>query len=192
MPSSLKHHLLTLTVGWYLAGCSLVPAASDSAPDFPLLSPASYGSTAQFQQTVFLAHGTDEYSLQCAVGVDTQQLTVRAYSALGQRVFAVHLRDGQLQTDVSPMGPQNLPAQRIVGDLQFALWPLAALQTALSGTAWSAEESRPGLRRLRHDGRLYAERHEGLAAAGVQRWWLSNLRHGYSLDITSERVDELH
>lgn len=189
MPGRLNRRWWVMMAVSWLAGCSLIPSSPKTAPEFPLLPPASYGGSARFQQTLFLAHGADEHSLQCVVDINDKKLTVRAYSALGQRLFVVEQDGRELQTEVSAMGPKNLPARTIVNDLQFAFWPLAALQSSMRETAWRVEEPRSGLRRLHYGDLLYAELHEGKATENIRRLWLSNLLYGYTLDITSESAD---
>lgn len=169
-----------------------MPAARVTTPEFPLLSPASYGRSAQFQQTLFLAHGKEEHGFQCAVEIHPDKLYVRAYSALGQRLFGVEHDGLNLKTEVTPLGPKNIPAKAIVNDLQFAFWPLDAIQSTTKGTVWQISEPRPGLRRLYLGERLYAEMHEGIPASNARRLWISNLVYGYTLDITSEAVDGRH
>lgn len=171
-----------------LGGCAgLFPApppVAVAAPSFPLLSPASYGRSASFEQLLYAAHGDQEASLQCLVTISPERIVVIGLTAMGQRVFSLDYDGSTLRAERSAFAPDRVQPQRILADLQFALWPLPALETALAGSPWRVSEPRPGLRRLRHGPVLVAELHR----AGAERFWLSQLRDGYALEIQQREV----
>lgn len=165
-----------------LSACASVPAAI--APgEFPLLPPASYGRSVQLQQVLHAAYGGNEGSLQCVVDIGPERVLVVGLTAAGQRVFRISWDGTRIEAERSPMAPDAIQPQRILSDLQLALWPLAALQSA-AGEDWQVSEPRPGVRRLRQGGAIVSEVHD----AGGGRLWLVSLRHGYTLDVTSTEL----
>ncbi|HUS24284.1 MAG TPA: DUF3261 domain-containing protein [Candidatus Binatia bacterium] len=174
-----------------LAACAAPGAGRPAAmPVLPVLSPASYGRSAQLEQVLHAAFGAQEASLQCIVGITPQRLTVLGLTALGQRVFSLEYDGTALKAERSPLAPDQVQPERILADLQFALWPLSALQAATTGSPWKVSEPRPGLRRLAYGEQLVAELHRAdQAGIGVPaRLWLSALRDGYALDIETREA----
>lgn len=171
-----------------LCGCATAPTtvqpvtAADSA--FPLLAPASFGRSAQFEQVLHAAYGPQEATIQCVVTITPQRLSVLGLTALGQRVFTLEYDGIALTGERSSFAPPQVQPQRVLADIQFALWPLAALQAATAGGDWRVTEPRPGLRRLARGETLVAEVHR----AGDDRLWLAQLRDGYTLDITTRET----
>lgn len=167
-----------------LSACSLLPGHNILAPP-PLLTPASLGSTGGALQVVHAAFGVREVSFQCVVDVDPQRLTLIGLSAEGQRWFGLRYDGSTVASESTPLAPAGLDPQHVLADLQFALWPLAALQQALAGTAWQVSEPAPATRRLRRDGQLVTEVHYASADPWRGRLWLSNFDAGYSLAVES-------
>lgn len=167
-----------------LTACSLLPGRKTLAPP-PLLTPASLGSTVGALQAVHAAFAAREVSFQCVVDVDPQHLTLIGLSAQGQRWFSLRYDGSTLASESAPQAPEGLDPQRVLADLQLALWPLAALQQATAGTAWQVSQPVPATRRLRRDGQLVAEVHYAGADPWRGRLWLSNFDAGYSLAVES-------
>jgi hypothetical protein len=163
------------------AGCALWRPAPP--PDFPLLPPASLGHSLQLEQILHAAHGTRSFTLQSFVSITPERIAVSGFTALGQPVFVVEYDGRDLRAESA--GPETLPPQRLLADLQLALWPLPALQAAAAaaGSAWQITEPAPGTRRVRHGDELLAEIHYAGAARGGSRMWLVNFAHRYSLII---------
>jgi len=168
-----------------LGGCALLPTLPP--PALPLLSPASLGATKNSTQVLDFAYRDKEMSLQCAVQVTQDRLTLVALGPLGQRAFTLDYDGIEVHADMSPYVPGSLPPQRILGDLELALWPLAAWQRSTEGTDWQVSSPRPGLRRVRYRGRLISEVHYADAGSGSGPWngraWLVNTALGYTLDL---------
>ncbi len=176
---------LVLALG--LGACASMDAPATPAADaarFPMLTPASFGRSAQLDQVLHAAYGDQEASIQCLVTITPQRISMVGLTALGQRIFTLEYDGTALQAERASFAPDRVQPQRILADLQLALWPLDALQAATAAGPWRVTEPRPGLRRLRREGVLIAEVHR----ADATRLWLTQLRDGYSLDISSREV----
>jgi len=178
--------LLSLTLcSLLLPACALLPQLPP--PPVPLLSPASLDAAKSSTQVLNLAFREREAALQCVVQVTPQNMNLVALGPLGQRVFTLGYDGRKLTSEISPYGPKDLQPQRVLADLQLALWPLAAwqAQTAGADSDWQVSEPRAGLRRLRYRGRLIEEVHYADADPWNGRLWLVNVALGYTLDIQS-------
>ena len=178
---SLRLAVLTLI----LSSCSLLPSYP-STVEFPLLPPSTLGATRSTLQVVHGAYGEQDAAFQCVVDVGPQHLTLVGLSAQGQRLFSLRHDGRQIEVQRSPLTPEQLDPKRVLTDLQFALWPLSALQQALAGSIWQVSEPTPATRRLRRESRLIAEVHYHDADPWKGRFWLSNFEFGYSLFVASQ------
>ena len=182
----LRLRLLAVLLGVQLLGaCALLPQLPP--PPLPLLSPAALGESRTSTQALDLAYRDRDVNLQCVLQVTPQSMTLIALAPLGQRAFTLGYDGKTLSADLSPYVPKNLSPQRVLADLQLALWPLSAWQARLADSQgeWEVSEPRAGLRRLRHDGRLVEEVHYVDADPWSGQIWLVNLALGYSIDIQS-------
>lgn len=173
-----------LAGGAALAGCGVLPERGTD-PAFPLLAPASLGETIERQQVLRLAVGASLHTFTCVVRVTPEAVLLVGLGPLGQRAFTLTYDASGLRAERAAGGAGAPAPERILADLQMALWPLAALTDATAGTLWRVLEPQPGVRRVLRDGRAYAEiRHDG-----ARRWdgalWLVNFAHDYSLAIES-------
>ncbi|GAC1629718.1 MAG: DUF3261 domain-containing protein [Nevskia sp.] len=169
------------------SGCALLPSRLPPTP--PLLAPSALGQPHAASQTLNVAFGTSDLSLQCALQADAAQVTLIAVGPLGQRALSLRYDGSTLKAEASPYVPAAFPAAQVLSDLQLVLWPSAAWQARLAGSDWQLLEPVPGLRRLRYRGRLVAEVHyaDGRGGDAWQgRAWLSNLAYGYTLDIGTQ------
>ncbi|MDB5986546.1 MAG: hypothetical protein JWR16_1599 [Nevskia sp.] len=168
-----------------LPACALLPQLPP--PPAPLLSPAALDATRTATQVLNVALRARELTLQCVVQVTPQNMNLVALGPLGQRAFTLGYDGHTLTADLSPYVPKDLSPQRVLADLQLALWPLAAWQAQIAGSdsEWQVSEPRAGLRRLYHYGRLIEEVHYADADPWNGRLWLVNLALGYTLDIQS-------
>jgi hypothetical protein len=164
-----------------LGGCALLPPKPP--PATPLLPPSALGGERTAIQVVHAAMGEREMSLQCEVHVDTRAATIVALGPLGRRAFSLKYDGDVLDAQLDPYAPAGLPAQRVLADVQLALWPLHAWQERLRGGDWQIAEPRPGLRRLRYRGRLIEEVHYSGSDPWTSPLWLVNLALGYTLEI---------
>lgn len=183
--------LLASIAALALSGCALIAPRAPRPPALPLLPPAALGATQAVVQNLNIAYGDRELDLQAAVRAEPDHLTLIALGPLGQRAFTVRYDGHDVRADVAADAagsvPSSFPPERVLADLQFALWPLAAWQAGLAGSEWQITEPQPGLRRLRWRGQLIAEVH---AADPADPWhsrlWLGNYADGYSLAITPQ------
>ena len=171
-----------------LTGCALLPQTAP--PVAPLLPPSAFTAARGATQVLNFAFGDREITLQCALSVTPQLLTVIAIGPLGERAFTLSYDGREVHADLSPYAPKDLSPERVLADIELALWPLAAWQAKFAhGTgdaadaAWQVSEPRARLRRLRHDGRLIEEVHYAGADPWNGRLWLVNLVLGYTLDV---------
>ncbi|MGQ0618682.1 MAG: DUF3261 domain-containing protein [Panacagrimonas sp.] len=166
-----------------LPACSLLPQAPMSLP--APLSPASLGQTRTVRQIVHAAYADHEATMQCVLSVDADRLRLIALGALGNRLFTLSHDGERSSLESVPPVPADLPPERLLDDIQFALWPLPALQARLAGSDWQLSEPTPGTRRLRFGGRLIAEVHYAGPDPWNGRLWLSNFQIGYTLTVDS-------
>jgi hypothetical protein len=176
---------LLISASLALAGCALLPKASPPSP--PLLPPAALGAAHQAQQVLHARFGEREIALQCALVADSAAVTLVAVGALGRRLFTASYDGTRLNAQIDPQAQLPLPPERVLADVQFALWPLAAWQSRLEGSAWQIEQPQPGLRRLSYRGRWYEEVLYGDAAHPWRgRLRIANFALGYTLDIVPQ------
>jgi hypothetical protein len=186
-----RSRLATLLLATALSSCSLLSARSPLPPGLPLLAPAALGAPRAASQTLNVAFGKQELDLQTAVQANSQALTLIALGPLGQRAFTLVYDGRMVKSDITPEAaaalPKQFPPERVLADLQLALWPLAAWQARLAGGDWQLSEPQPGLRRLRWRGQLVAEVHSDMPGDPWNgQLWLSNLAYGYTLTIRSQ------
>ncbi|AOZ09810.1 DUF3261 domain-containing protein [Cupriavidus malaysiensis] len=155
-----------LVTAWVSAGCgtsappaaspavaaaSPAPAAAAAAAPLLRLAPAALGRTLAWQQQIRVRFrdgaGADHVrELQALLEADAG--TTRLAALAGGQVLARLAWDGtRLQVSRSPWAPAELMPERILSDLQLALWPSAAVAAALP-PGWTLAEG-PGWRELR-------------------------------------------
>lgn len=181
-------------VAW-LSGCALLrPSAPTHAdPALPPLAATPADLPASASQVLRAAFADQEVTLQCSLASIAGGWRSACVSAAGLRVLTLNFSaDRMLSGERGPGVPAQLDPQRVAADIQLAFWPLALLQDALRGTAWTLSEPYAGMRRLRHEGRLVAEVHHASGERWNGRLWISNYRYGYSLQIESRVAEPAH
>lgn len=150
-----------------------------------MLPPQSLGRSLERQQILRVAYAATGATFQCVVRATPAEITVIGLLPMGPRAFSLTWDGVQLKAE-SAVNDQAAPRpEQMLADLELAFWPLAALQSA-AGTQWSVSEPQPGVRRIVHRGRLYAEvRRDGGGDPWDGHSWLVNFAQGYSLDIDS-------
>lgn len=169
-----------------LSACTLAPATrgGNGAPPVPPLAGAAALPTAHgAMQVVRGAFGERELSMFCAVTAGGRETRVIGVSTLGQRLFSLRHDGERILSETSTLVPAAFSPERLLGDLELALWPLPALQAAYAGSAWSVSEPTPATRRLLRDGKLVAEVHYTGADPWSSRYWISNFEFGYTLAV---------
>ncbi len=151
-----------------------------SAVQLPVLrlSPASLPAPLALQQQLHFRFGRVERDMDALLEADAGQVQL-VVQAMGQTGFRVHWDGQRLQEQRAPWLPRQVDAGRVLDDLQFALWPTAAIAAALPA-GWQVGD----------DGRLRRLHHNGQDALRLRRdadgtLELDNLVEGYSLQIRS-------
>ncbi|NUT14233.1 MAG: DUF3261 domain-containing protein [Cupriavidus sp.] len=169
-----------------VAGCASPGAAPErttavaSATALLRLPPASLQRELKLQQHItveFTVQGRTEHRELLAL-LEADAARTRLAAVSGGQVLARLDWDGTtLRVSRSPWAPAELQPERILSDLQLALWPAAAIRAALP-PGWSLDAS-PALRQLRQDDEAVAEIRfpDPATTLFVQR------RDGYSLTI---------
>lgn len=174
-----------------LGACAALPGAptSHERAGWKPLPPQSLGESRSVTQRLRVAHGADEFSLDCAVSVTPERITVIGLLPAGLRLFSVTYDGGHIEVQADQRLPDVFRPELLLNDLQLAFWPRRALEQALVDSGWSVTEPDSRTRRLRHDRRLIAEVHYADADPWNGRLWLTNLAHGYSLAIDSRSLE---
>lgn len=162
-----------------LAACT-PPATrppAEAAPLFALAPSALPGGLAE-QQRLSFEHGDRRDTVDAQVEVDAEAVRLVIH---GQGQVALRLDwDGEtLDQQRMPGLPASLDGARVLSDLQFVFWPMAALRSGLPA-GWTLREA--GARRVLSDSRgmvAWVERE------GANARVLHQVRLGYRLRIDS-------
>lgn len=175
------------------SACSPLPrrgeAASIERSTVPALAAPSTAPPRSALQLVRAAYGVRQATLQCAVSVTPDRLSVIGLTPVGQRLFTFAWDGHQVSAEKAPLVPDDLDAGRLLSDLQLVLWPLDALVPLWSAAGLVVSSPLPGLRRVQRGDQLVAEVHYTEADAWHGRTWLVNFEFDYSLMIDS-RAEE--
>lgn len=167
-----------------LTGCGTPPPAppqeaSSALPEFRL-PPASLGRTLAWQQRLqVVAQGRVQPPVDALVEVEPTMLRMALMSA-GQTLARLEWDGQTMNTQRSPMWPASIAPERVLSDLQLALWPRAQLVAALPADAQLDDEP-GGLRVLRLRGDKIASV-QGAESLHIE---LVNHRFDYRLRIDS-------
>lgn len=142
-----------------LAGCAATSSPGHQAgePSWPrlALAPAALGCGVSVQQQLTVQPpGEDAQQLDALLQVDAQAVRLALFH-LGQRMGSLHWDGLRLQAQLSPWWPSRLVPAQVLGDMQLALWPLAAVAAALPAR-WSVVDA-DGVRRLAESGQARVE-----------------------------------
>lgn len=157
-----------------------VPPALAAPP--PLAPPGAAGPRAA-AQVIRAAYGARTVTLRTSIQTTDAGLEVVGVTATGQRLFTARYDGKDITADKSPFVPENLDPARVLADMQLALWPLAAVQTAFGERGFTVREPFSGVRRLLRDDQLLAEVHYTGADPWNGRLWFVSFEFGYSLTI---------
>lgn len=169
-----------------LSACAASRPIDADSRDRPLLAPATLGSERSASQIVRGAFGEREATLQCAVSVRGDAMTVIGLTTLGMRAFTIRYDGVEVRHEQSLAAPSQLTPQRLLADLQLVFWPIESLQAQLKDAGWELAAPFERTRRLRRAGRLIAEVHYDGEDPWRSRSWLVNLEHDYTLSIDSQ------
>jgi hypothetical protein len=148
-PTPPRRRLTLAVLAAVVAACSHLPPRESDLPALRL-SPASLDRSLALQQrvTVF-APGSQPSSVEVLLEADAQALRLAAFG-MGLTLARIEWDGRDLTSELAPGWPPELTADRVLLDLQLALWPLAALRAALPA-GWSLIDE-AGSRRLRQHG----------------------------------------
>jgi hypothetical protein len=174
-----------------LASCTHAPKRADPTgmAQVPLASPDALAARSA-SQVIHAVYGARVVVLRTAIQLDSSGLRVVGVTATGQRLFTARWDGKTVSAEKSAFVPDSVDPQRVLADMQLALWPLASVQAAFAGAGLEVSEPFAGVRRLRRGDALIAEVHYATADPWAGRLWLANFEFDYSLTIdTSLTVD---
>jgi hypothetical protein len=173
-----------LLVALLAAGCTHNPPGPDATkPAAATLAPPGALTPRSASQVIHAAYGARAVTLRTAIQIDAVGLTVVGVSATGQRLFTASWDGANIKAERSPFVPQDLAPERVLADMQLALWPLESIRAALRGSGQEVTEPFPGVRRLRRGDRLIAEAHYAGTDPWNGRMWFANFEFDYALTI---------
>ena len=113
---------------------ALTLAVVGCAAPRPLLTPMApetLGAVVEVRQQITARFGGDTRTMQVALKVAPNDLTLIGLTAVGQRLFTLSWngRHAELVSSVDQL--EDMDPARILADLQLAYWPLPALRAAL-------------------------------------------------------------
>jgi hypothetical protein len=170
-----------------LAGCATRGPAARPAVELPALrlAPSALGREASLQQRLTFVRGAQRRELDALLEVDADQVRLLV-QAMGQSGVRLAWDGTKLDERRAPWLPPAVRGERVLDDLQFALWPLAAVRAALP-PGWRVDEAGGERRLLDAQGRPWlVAREEG----GFGNLRLDNLAEGYELDVRSSPPQE--
>jgi hypothetical protein len=174
--------LSVLTLALAASGCVTARPAPPPGELLLKLSPRSLGRELQLSQRITVLRGAERKTFEAQLEVDEVSVRIAAL-ALGQTVASLTWDGKQLAQQVSTQVPAAITADRILSDVQLAWWPTDAIRAALPAR-YALDES--GARRvLKYDGVRTAQIDYTGTAPAWSRVHLTQLRHGYELDIES-------
>jgi hypothetical protein len=170
---------LIVVVAALLAGCAthVAPPAKISLASPSALSPRSA------TQVIHAVYGARAITLSTAIQLDAAKLKVVGVTATGQRLFTVGWDGVTVTAEKSIFVPASVDPERVLADVQLALWPLAAVQKTFGAAGLEVSEPFAGVRRLRRGDALVAEVHYAGADPWNGRLWFVNFQYDYSLTI---------
>ncbi len=186
----MKAAAASLLLPMLLAACATVPRQPQAVAveHLPLLDPATLGSDHAAQQILRAAFADHEATLRSVVIAHAGSLKMIMLTATGQRALSLEWDGTDWKVEKAPMVPEQLDPQVLVADVEFALWPMTALREPYEAAGWDLSEPGGGMRRVRRDGKLFAEVHYADADPWNGRFWLVNFRYGYSLEIEAQSM----
>jgi hypothetical protein len=158
-------------------------------PTWKPLPPSSLGAARAANQRLRAAFGDQELSLDCAVSVTAERITVIGLVPAGPRMFTVSYDGRQIEAQANRTVPKALEPERLLNDLQLTLWPRQALELAFENSRWRMTEPDSRTRRLLRDGRLVTEVHYATADPWTGRAWLVSFDGGYTISVDSQPLE---
>lgn len=166
-----------LALSWLVA-CAHVPGKRAMVLPALRLAPAALGCELALQQRLHIQFGEQVRDFDALLEVDASEVRLMV-QALGQTGVKLHWDGHELQQQRAAWLPPMVRAERVLDDLQFALWPAASIRGALP-PGWSLSET-DGSRELRKGETTWLV----VAGVGTEHVQLENMAEGYRLNIDS-------
>jgi hypothetical protein len=176
-----------------LALCVLLTACATHRPDassrveLPMLrlAPAALGQNLALEQRLVFVRGGQRRELDALLEVDASQVRLLV-QAMGQSAVRL-VWDGQrLDEQRAPWLPPQVRGERVLGDLQFGLWPLPAVRAMLP-PGWRVEQTGSERRLLDAQGQAWLIARD---TGGLGNLLLRNLSEDYELEVRSVPVQK--
>ena len=184
---------LPLLVAALLAGCASTPnGAGASSRSSELggsrdvawpLSPRDLPAPLALQQQLVIERDGQTRTFDAMLEADADGLRL-AVLAAGQVALTLRWQDGVLDQQRADWLPPQLDGARVLQDLQFAMWPLAALQRA-APPGWQVVED-AAVREISAAGRPVAT----VRRIDAGQFTLERHDAGYRLSVRSVAVEE--
>src|SRR5689334_7065877 len=132
-----------------MVACQAAPpvtAGVDAA--HPALAPQDAAGARSASQVIHAAYGQRSIVLRTAIEAGPGKLDVVGVTATGQRIFSAHYDGATIDARKSPFVPEKLDPERVLADIQLALWPLPAVQAAFRERGLVVTEPFAGVRRM--------------------------------------------
>lgn len=127
--------LTVLLIGLAGSGCQAwMPAAGYPRGDWiGWLDPAQFGPPVQASQMLHGHFQGQTFSMPAALEIGPSQMTLVGFSHIGGALFSASLAQGVVTTARAPLLPKGFSSERMLRDVQLALWPQEQLSRHLQG-----------------------------------------------------------
>lgn len=191
--AGLRHLAVPLAAAGLLVACAGLPGRADApgreadgavAPTtaWPL-SPRDLPAPLALQQQLVIERDGQSRTFDAMLEADADGLRL-AVLAAGQVALSLQWKDGALDQQRADWLPPQLDGALVLQDLQFALWPLAALQR-VAPPGWTVVEDGV-VRTIAASGRVVV----AVRRTGPGQFTLERPDAGYRLTVRSVAVEE--
>ena len=152
------HRLIALLLaGLLLAACATRPAIPAVVLPPLRLAPAALGHEMAEQQRLVFRFGTQVRELDALLEVDASEVRL-AVQAMGRTGVRLQWDGTDLVEQRAAWLPAAVRGERVLDDVQFSLWPAAAIRAVLPA-GWELVE-RGTFRELRRNGQVWLQREQ--------------------------------
>jgi hypothetical protein len=166
------------------AGCAATAPSRPASDDTPLLRlpPAALGRRLALQQQLLVQAGGRQQHIDVLLESDEHAVRLVLLN-LGQTAARLEWDGRELVQTHAPWWPQAVGGERVLSDLQLALWPVDAVGAALPA-GWTLEP-RDGQRHLRRGSEIVAT----VSYPTPTRIELVHRLQRYRIDIESQPLE---
>lgn len=172
--------LVCLLLPCLLAACASRPSTDVVALPVLRLAPAALGKSLAVQQQLRFHKDGQERVMEALLEVDADAVRL-AVQAMGQTGVRLHWDGQHLEQQRAAWLPASVRGERVLDDLQFALWPADAIRAVLPA-GWVLQEDAT-TRRLQYAGKTWWS----VTRVDAAHMHLDNLAAGYQLDILTSQ-----